>query len=217
MNYRKIDINNYYRKDAFLRFSNAKCSMSMTKKIDVKELYDISKKTNTKFYINFLYIVSKVLNSVEDYKMGYLWETNELICYDKINPKHYIFHDDTKTVTICYSEFYEDYNTFYNKTEEDISEAKAIRDYNYDDLNHPNCFDLSCMPWVNYDSFNIELPDGYLYFAPIINFGKYEKFENSLLMPISMRMNHAICDGYQVSNFFVLLEKYINEFISSRK
>ena len=72
MNCRKIDINNYYRKDAFLRFSNAKCSMSMTKKIDVKGLYDISKKTNTKFYINILYIVSKVLNSKDDYKMGYL-------------------------------------------------------------------------------------------------------------------------------------------------
>ena len=30
-----------------------------------------SKRTGTKFYINFLYILSKVFNSREDYRMGY--------------------------------------------------------------------------------------------------------------------------------------------------
>ena len=96
MNYRVIDMDKYYRKDVFRHFSeDCKCSISMTARINVTELVRYSKQTGTKFYINFLYILSKALNSRDDYKMGYVWQKNELICYDSINPTQYIFHDDT--------------------------------------------------------------------------------------------------------------------------
>ena len=75
--------------------------------------------------------------------------------------------------------------------------------------NHPNWFDASFMPWVSYDSFNVELPDGYLFFAPIVNWGKYRNENGRLMMPVSVRMNHAIADGYLVSKVFALLEEEI--------
>ena len=82
--YKVIDLESYYRKDVFRHFSeDCKCSVSMTARVDVTELVRFSKERGTKFYINFLY---KVLNSRDDYKMGCLWQTDELICYDKINP-----------------------------------------------------------------------------------------------------------------------------------
>lgn len=87
MNYRVIDIETYYRKGAFRHFTeDCKCSTSMTARVDVTELVKCSKDSGTKFYINFLYILSTVLNSRDDYRMGYLWQTEELICYDRINP-----------------------------------------------------------------------------------------------------------------------------------
>lgn len=63
----------------------------MTARIDVTDVVHCSKMSGTKFYINFLYILSKVLNSREDYRMGYLWQTDDLICYDVINPTQYVF------------------------------------------------------------------------------------------------------------------------------
>ena len=66
----------------------------MTARVDVTELVKFSKESGTKFYINFLYILSKVLNSRDDYRMGYHWQTEELICYDVIHPTQYIFHED---------------------------------------------------------------------------------------------------------------------------
>ena len=35
--------------------------------------------------------------------MGYIWQTEELICYDQINPAQYIFHEDTETCTPVYT------------------------------------------------------------------------------------------------------------------
>ena len=211
MNYRIIDKDTYYRKGVFRHFSeDCKCSTSMTARIDVTPLKAFSDRTGTKFHINFLYILSKVLNSRDDYRMGYLWQTEELICYDRIHPTQYIFHDDTETCTPVYTTYYEDYETFYRECAQDIENAKKTREYGLDAAGHPNWFDASYISWLSYDSLNIELPDGYLFFAPIVNWGRYREEGSRLMMPVSVRMNHAIADGYLIAKVFRLLEEEIN-------
>ena len=213
MNYKIINKDTYYRKGVFRHFSeDCKCSTSMTARIDVTDLVNYSKHSGTKFYINFLYILSKVLNSRDDYKMGYLYKTDELICYDSINPTQYIFHEDTETCTPVYSTYTEDFDLFYKNALEDINRAKQTREYGLDMENHPNWFDASYISWLSYDSLNIDLPDGYLFFAPIINWGKYREENGRLVMPVSVRMNHAIADGYLIANVFRLLEQEIKNF-----
>ena len=214
MNYKVIDKETYYRKGVFRHFTeDCVCSTSMTARIDVTDLVHHSKKTGTKFYINFLYILSKVLNSREDYRMGYLKETNELICYDVINPIQYIFHEDTETFTLVYTEYDEDYEKFYKTALRDAEEAKKTREYGFDIMNHPNWFDASCIPWLSYDSMHLELPDVHMFFAPVINWGKYKEENNRLVMPVTVRLNHAIADGYLVANVFRLLEQEIEGFV----
>ena len=201
MNYKVIDRETYYRKGVFRHFSeDCKCSTSMTARIDVTDLVRYSKEAGTKFYINFLYILSKVLNSREDYRMGYLWQ---------------IFHEDTETCTPVYTTYNEDYEKFYDGAMRDVEEAKKTREYMLDTANHPNWFDASYISWLSYDSLNIELPDGYLFFAPIINWGKYREENGRLVMPVSVRLNHAIADGYLIANVFRLLEKEIKMFVQA--
>ena len=212
-NYRIIDKETYYRKGVFRHFTeDCKCSTSVTARVDVTELAEWSKKTGTKFYINFLYLLTKVLNSRDDYRLGYRWQTYELICYDQINPTQYVFHEDTETCTPVYSTYSDDYAVFYRNALEDVEKAKQTREYGLDAANHPNWFDASFIPWLSYDSLNIELPDGYLYFAPIVNWGKYREENGRLMMPVSVRLNHAIADGYLVAKVFLLLEKEIASF-----
>jgi len=214
MNYRIIDRESYYRKGVFRHFSeDCKCSTSMTARIDVTNLVEYSQKTKTKFYINFLYILTKVMNSREDYRMGYLWQTEELVCYDVINPTQYVFHDDTETFTLVYTEYYADYAVFYSNALQDVEQAKKTRDYGLDLEHHPNWFDASCIPWLSYDSLHVELPDGYLFFAPIVNWGKYRRENGRLLMPVTVRLNHAIADGYLVANVFRLLQQEMELFV----
>ena len=217
MNYKVIDIEKYYRKGVFRHFSeDCKCSTSMTARIDVTDLVHYSQKEGTKFYINFLYIMSKVLNSREDYRMGYLYKTDELICYDVINPTQYVFHEDTETCTPIYTKYDENYEKFYSNALKDVEMAKNTREYMLDIANHPNWFDASFIPWLSYDSLNIELPDGHLFFAPIINWGKYREENGRLVMPVSVRLNHAIADGYLVAIVFRLLEQEIKSFVKSQ-
>ena len=214
MSYKIIDKEKYYRKGVYRHFTeDCKCSTSMTARVDVTGLVAYSKSTGTKFYLNFLYILSKVMNSRDDYKMGYLWQSDELICYDRIHPTQYVFHEDTETCTPVYTEYCEDYERFYAGALRDLEEAKKTREYRLDAANHPNSFDASYISWLSYDSLHIELPDGYLFFAPIINWGKYREENGRLVMPVSVRMNHAVADGYLVANVFRLLQREIEAFI----
>ena len=213
MNYKVIDKDTYYRKGVFRHFSqDCKCSVSMTSRIDVTDLDAFSRKTGTKFYLNFLYLLTKVLNSRDDYRMGYLWQTDQLICYDVIHPTQYVFHEDTGTFTLVYTRYDEDYRTFYAGALKDLEMGKNSREYGLDAENHPNWFDASFISWLSYDSMNIELPDGYLYFSPIINWGKYRNESGRLMMPVTVRLNHASADGYLLAKVYFLLEKEIAAF-----
>ena len=214
MNYKTIDKDKYYRAGVYRHFTkDCKCSVSITNRIDVTNLTEYSKRTGTKFYINFLYCLSQTLNAREDYRMAYLWETDKLIAFDQINPCHYIFHSDTETCTTVYSQYDEDYHKFYASCTKDIEQAKATREYGLDMEHHPNWFDASYVSWLSYDALHLELPDGYLYFQPIINWGKYRKENSRMMMPVTVRMNHAIADGYLISQVFLLLQEKISAWV----
>ena len=218
VNYKVIDKGRYYRSGVFRHFTeDCKCSTSMTARIDVTELVSYSKAAGTKFYLNFLYLLSKVLNSREDYRMGWLWQTGELICYDVIHPIQYVFHEDTETCTPVYTIYDDDYETFYKNALADVEQAKQSRDYGLDMETHPNWFDASYIPWLSYDALHIELPDGYLHFAPIVNWGRYREEGGRLVLPLSVRLNHAVADGYLVAKVFRLLEQEIARFTATGK
>lgn len=212
--YRIIDQKTYYRSGVFRHFTDdCRCSVSMTARIDVTDLQQYSRQTETKFYINFLYILCRVLNSREDYRMGYLKESRELICYDQIHPTQYVFHEDTETCTPVYTEYNPDYEQFYLHCTQDIEEARQSCTYGLDAKNHPNWFDASYISWISYDSLHIELPDGNLFFAPIINWGRYQEENGRLKMPVTVRLNHAVADGYLVARVYRLLEEETERFI----
>ena len=214
MNYRVINKETYYRKGVYRHFTeDCRCSTSMTARIDVTELVNWSKQNGSKFYLNFLYLLCRVMNSREDYRMGYLYQTDELICYDRIHPTQYVFHEDTETCTPVYTAYDEEYDVFYRNAEKDLEQAKATREYLLDAEHHPNWFDASYISWLSYDALNIELPDGYLYFLPIINWGRYREENGRLMMPVTVRLNHAVADGYLVANVFRLLQKEIEAFV----
>ena len=217
MGYRVINRETYYRKGVFRRFTeDCKCSLSMTARVDVTDLVAWSKTKGRKFYLNFLYILCRALNSREDYRMEYRWQMDELICYDVIHPIQYVFHEDTETFTEVYSTYDPDYETFYAAALRDLEAGKGTRDLGLDDANHPNWFDASYIPWVSYDALHLELPDGYLYLAPIVNWGKYRPEDGRLMMPVTVRMNHAVADGFLVANVFRLLEKEMAAFVGER-
>ena len=215
--YRIVDRSSYYRSGVYRHFTeDCKCSVSMTARIDVTDMVRSCRESGSKFYIDFLYLLCKVLNSRDDYRMQYLWQSDELICFDQINPTQYVFHEETETCTPVYTTYYEDYKKFYECALRDLEEAKKDAAYKLDPEGHPNWFDASYISWLSYDSMNIELPDGYLYYLPIVNWGRYMEESGRLMMPVTVRTNHAVADGFLVANVYRLLEREMAAFFNQQ-
>ena len=195
--YRIIDQKTYYRRGVLRHFAeDARCSMSMTVKMDVTELAAFSRRRETHFSLNFLY----------------LWEQNELVCWDRIHPTQYVYFEESETCTPVYTTYLPEYKAFYQQAEADLVAAKKNPGYHLDMAAHPNWFDASYLPWVSYDAFDIELPDGHLFFNPIVNWGRWRQEGGRLMMPVSVRLNHAAADGYHLALVFRLLEEEMEKF-----
>ena len=199
MNYREIDIQNWNRKEHYLHFTTAaKCSVSITKDLDVTALYKATKEKQKSFYISFLYAVCKIINRHEEFKMCYHWQDDKLILWNEVVPSHLIFHEDSETFTRIWSKWNPNYEGFYDNCMKDIAFGKSFSGYSVPNVPE-NIFDVSCIPWINYTSMDINLAGEYIYLAPMLTWGKYEEIGNRLLMPFTFEIHHAAADGYHTS------------------
>ena len=67
------------------------------------------------------------------------------------------------TCTPVYTEYNEDYDTFYASALRDVEEAKETREYRMDMANHPNWFDASYISWLSYDPLHIGLDNSHMF------------------------------------------------------
>lgn len=75
-----------------------------------------------------------------------------------------------------------------------------------------NTFDVSMIPWTTFGSFNINVYNSDKYFLPIFTMGKYFEQDGKRLLPLSVQVHHAVCDGYHVATFIESLQRKIFEF-----
>ena len=173
--------------------------MSLTVDIDVTNLKTFSKEENSDFYPLMLWVVSKVVNSHDEFK--YSWdEDGHLIRWDYISPSYADFHSEDENFTKMVTEYSDDLFEFYDRViadRERYKNERAVLD------NQPlNFFDVSCLPWVRYKHFDVHVFDEGKFLAPVITWGKYELDNDRLVMPLTMNIHHAVADGFHLSRFF---------------
>ena len=202
MNYREINLNTWPRKEHFWHFTTkAKCSISITKNVDVTQLRVAAKASGDNFYIALLYIVTKVLNRHSEFKLAWLEKEKKLIEWNEIIPAHLVFHKEDETFTCIFSKWIQDYAAFRDACREDIAAGKAYRGYQVPGIPE-NTFCVSCLPWLHYSSLDINLYGNEIYLAPMISWGKFEELDGQIMLPLSFEIHHAAADGFHIARFY---------------
>lgn len=207
MQFKKININNWNRKEYFEHyFSNIPCTYSMTIKLDITKI----KSKNIKLYPTMLYYITSIVNKHDEFKTAFN-ENGELGIYDEMIPCYTIFHKDTKTFSNIWTKYTQNINDFYNEYENDLKKYGNKKELNAKPNIPSNIFNVSMIPWTTFESFNLNLQKGYTYLSPIFTLGKYYKKDDKFLMPLSIQVHHAICDGFHVCQFLNELQDLINK------
>lgn len=210
MNYKIVDLNQWERGELFQFYiDKMRIVMSLTVDIDVAPLAAFAKKSGLKFYPLMIWVVSKVVNSHEEFK--YSWDAEgNLIQWDVLSPSYADFHKEDENFTKMVTPFSEDLFEFHSRF---VQDRKTYRNVRAVVENQPkNFFDVSCLPWVRYRHFDVHVFDEGKFLAPVITWGKYEEEHGKLVMPLTMNIHHAVADGFHLSRFFKEVQRRIDSF-----
>ncbi|MBS6504110.1 MAG: chloramphenicol acetyltransferase [Clostridium sp.] len=206
--YTKIDLNEWKRGKLFQNYiDNMRIVMSLTVDIDVTKLIKFTKNNDLKFYPVMMWIVSKVVNAHDEFKYG--WDNNgNLIRWNFISPSYTEFHKEDENFTKLSTVYCDNIFEFYNQFMLDREKFKNKRAFVE---NQPlNFFDVSCLPWVKYNHFDVHVFDEGKFLAPVVTWGKYELEQEKYIMPLTMNIHHAVADGFHLSRFFNEVQELIN-------
>lgn len=206
--YTKIDLGKWNRGKLFQSYiDDMRIVMSLTVDIDVTNLIEFSKSHDLKFYPAMIWVVSKVVNEHDEFK--YSWDNKgNLIKWDYISPSYAEFHKEDENFTKMVTDFSDSIFEFYERFMLDREKHKMERAFV---ANQPlNFFDVSCLPWVKYNHFDVHVFDEGKFLAPVITWGKYELERERYIMPVTMNIHHAVADGFHLSRFFNEVQELIN-------
>ena len=208
MSFTTIDLDKWNRGNLFRFYiEKMRIVMSLTVDIDVTNLKIFSKKNDISFYSLMLWIVSKAINSHDEFK--YSWDRDDnLIKWDYVSPSYTDFHGEDENFTKMVTEYSDDLFEFCDRVKADRERHKNDRAV----LKNQslNFFDVSCLPWVRYKHFDVHVFDEGKFLAPVVTWGKYEQERGKLIMPLTMNIHHAVADGFHLSRFFNEVQKMIN-------
>lgn len=200
-----FDKDSWIRKEHFEHYyKDVPCTYSICCKLDITRLI----KSGKKLYPAMLFFITKIVNRHEEFRMA-IDKDGNLGRFDSLSPCYTIFHRETKTFSNIWTEYSEDYETFLRSYEEDKKNYGDCLKFEAKPDLPQNTFTVSMLPWVSFDGFNLNLQRGYDYLLPIFTMGKYYEDNGRFLLPLSVQVHHAVCDGFHVGIFIEELQNII--------
>ena len=213
MKFTTIDLQTWPRAQMFYYFSQmAPTGYSMTVNIDVTSLHKTVKTAQLKFFPSYLWLITKNLDNQIEFKTA---KKDEVLgYYDTLTPLYASFHEDDKTFSLMWTDYSDDFHTFYENYIENQKQYSANHGVLAQPLTPPpeNSYTVSCIPWVTFDHFAVHSYENKPYYFPSVEAGKFFQQEGKLLMPLSLTCHHATTDGYQISQFLKQLNDDIIHF-----
>lgn len=200
MNFNKIDLDNWKRKEIFNHYLNQQTTFSITTEIDISVLYRNIKQEGYKFYPAFIFLVTRVINSNTAFRTGYNSD-GELGYWDKLEPLYTIFDGVSKTFSGIWTPVKNDFKEFYDLYLSDVEKYNGSGKLFPKTPIPENAFSLSIIPWTSFTGFNLNINNNSNYLLPIITAGKFINKGNSIYLLLSLQVHHSVCDGYHAGLF----------------
>ena len=211
--YRCIDTEQWVRKvtfDWFKSFSNPTYRFGV--KVDVTDVVAFSHKTDTSFFINFLYAVSKAFNEVEALRLRYIDE--KVVLFNRIDPTFTVKTSDGSfnNAGFPYTERYED---FYSKAEEEVARRSGLTErigsYNGEDY---GVFYGSCITSIDLESYDepLNVNDPNSLNVPRVFWDRYRAENGRYVLLLSVTVSHILVAGEELSMAINLIRDYCRDF-----
>ena len=199
-----IDLKTWKRKKHFEFFKDYEFPyFNVCVNVDITNLLSFCKKNNLPFFRTTLFLVMKSVNEKEELRLRI--RKDDVVLHDEVHPGFTVLGEG-ELYSNCISHYYSDYNIFLHSI--DISINNSLNNIELD-INTEKRDDLvyiSCVKWLTFTSIEhpirLKQPDS----VPRIVWGKYFEENSKMKMPFALMAHHSLLDGFQVSEFYNILE-----------
>ncbi len=202
---RRLDLENYPRKEAYAHFSTLNNSFySLTFRQDVTNLRRFAKEQGISAYYALVYCIGRAVNSVEAFRCamfrGEPVVLDERIpCFTDLHPGAEQFHAVTLPLQGIVTEF-------ACAAKEKSEQQKHFTDKWEEGKGYIN---LSCLPWLTLSAVTGERSIDPEDTTPQFHWGKYEEEDGKTFLHISIDANHRFVDGLHIGLFHQELTRMI--------
>jgi len=204
-----LDVTNWARRDVFEFFHGFdKPYFNLCARLDVTRLLALLRdRPDVSVSLAYHYFALRVANEIEPFR--YRLKEGKVLVYDVIHGGTTVLLPN-ETFALAYFNYDENFGKFIGEAERAVKQVQsgdgAFRPSDRDDMIH-----FTVLPWVSFTSFsharNWKREDS----VPKIAFGKFTREKDSLLLPISVEVHHALVDGLHVGRYLARLEEVLSE------
>ncbi len=201
---RFIDMETYPRKSHFEYFGSlAYPYVGFTANVDVTNPIRFAKERGASTFLAVLYVTVQAVNSVPELRQRVV--DGQIVEYDFCNASYTVALPD-KTFCNCYTEGRMSIEEFFADAKARQEEALMHPGFRNPKEDATGLIFTSCAPWVAFTQCVQPAPIPADY-NPRIIFGKYIKEGDRTLMPLHIQCNHALVDGYHLSEFYRIFQE----------
>ncbi|WP_028594586.1 type A chloramphenicol O-acetyltransferase [Paenibacillus assamensis] len=202
MIFKPLNVDDWSRQPYFEHyFHNVRCTFSMTANLDISGLHAEVKNKSIKLYPALIYMITTMVNRHREFRIC-LNAEGQLGYWESLSPSFTIFHDDDKTFSTIWTAWSKDFGEFYQGYLDDVEKFGSRKGLIAKPNEPPATFPISSIPWVHFTGFNLNIYTDGSYLQPIFTMGKYDKQGEKMLLPLSVQLHHAVCDGYHAGMLF---------------
>jgi chloramphenicol O-acetyltransferase type A len=204
---KEIDMNTWKRKEHFNFFTTTAYPIyNITFNLDVTKVRSYTKKNNISFNLAMIYLSTKALNSIENFR--YRLRDNRVILHDLLTPSYAEIDKGSDLFKMITVPMEPDILQFIKHAEDRNKEQKTYFNIN-DFVGHDDLVFYSTLPWISFTSIdhtiNMKREDA----IERISFGKYFMDKKKVLMPYNIQVNHLFVDGIHLGIFKYKLDELI--------
>lgn len=153
MAFHLIDMDTWERREHYHYYKDfLKVRYNLNVQIDITELLTQVKEQKLKFYPVFIYIIMKAVNQNREMRMQ-IDAGGRLGYWDECHPSYTIFHEDDKTFSDIWTEYNEDFYTFYDAVRRDMETYRDQKGIKPKPGKPDNFCPVSCVPWLSFDGY----------------------------------------------------------------
>jgi chloramphenicol O-acetyltransferase type A len=200
----KIDLSSWKRKDHFNFFKSFEQPFfGVTAYINCTDAYAYCKTYNVSFLLYYLHKSLLAVNQIKEFR--YRLDQGDIIEYSYISGSITVLRND-ETFGFAYFDYEQDFKTFAVTTKAMIDAEKLASGLNLK-KNLNSLIHYSILPGINFLAMQHAQTLSSMDSVPKIVFGKVNFKDGKVLLPVSVHVNHALCDGVHVSKFLDIYQR----------